>query len=110
MHVPEGCCPLQDGALAAIALCAADAWGRMLGFMPMCMNVPEGCCPLQDGALAAIALCAADAQELEALGAAELCRGAEVAQQSAANGPMSPAAVEAVECLGCPRLSCQHNS
>ena len=73
-------------------------------------SLPEVCCPLQDGMLAAIALCAADAQELEALGAAELCRGAEVAQQSAANSPMSPAAAEGVECLGCPRLSFQHNS
>ena len=60
--------------------------------------------------LAAIALCAADAEELEALGAAELCRGAEVAQQSAADGPMSPAAVEGVECLRCPCVYVQHIS
>ena len=47
--------------------------------------------------LAAIALCAANAQELEALGAAELGRAAEVAQQSADDGLMSPAAVEGVD-------------
>ena len=52
---------------------------------------------LQDGVLAAIALCAADAQELEALGAAELGRVAEVAQQSADDGLMSPAAAGGVD-------------
>ena len=67
----------------------------------MYRQVPEWCCSPQDGVLAAIALCAADAEELVKLGAAELCRGAEVAQQSADNGLTLPAAVESVDCLTC---------
>ena len=72
----------------------ADARERMSVCMPACAHMPEACCRLQDGVLAAIALCAADAEELEALGAAELYRGAEAAQQSAGGGCVSPAAVE----------------
>ena len=74
----------------------------MLGFMRICKHVPEACCCLQDGVLAAIALCAADAQELEALGAADLCRGAEAAQQSTDSGSTLTAAVEGVACLSRP--------
>ena len=78
--------------------------------MPLYMHAHEACCRSQDGVLAAIALCAADSQKLEDLGAAELCRGAGVAQQLVDSGVMSPAAVEGVECLSrrCDWL--QHNS
>ena len=94
--------------LAMTLLTVQGSWVRILGFMSMCAHVPEACSCPQEGMLAAVALCAADIQELEELGAAELCRGAEVAQQSADDGLMSPAAVEGAECLNCPCHRLQH--
>ena len=75
-----------------------DAQERMSVCMLACAHMPEACRRLQDGVLAAIALCAADAEELEALGVAELCKGAEAAQQSADGGCTSPAAAEGMGC------------